>query len=428
MPFIVRTQSEPRFKQSTGYYGGGLIAQYPDPLVVNPTFSGKTFISTVTRVNELTFRRDWRKLIRDGENATTNVETSSVSWKCNSELVGFTVTVSPTTWGWSYMSGAFMLYPDESSLLGDLPNVVAQANMKFLLKCSEAVTRFSGSTSIGELRETIGLIRTPGRLLTERLERHVRDTKRRLDRIPGVRYVNGRPTGEPAVFRKWRREASNAWLQFKFGVSPLLADIDNGCEALADYFQRPPRDHVTCNVKDFQSKVVERGQTGYGSLAWKERTISSIKLRVDMKGMISLSAANDLGPLVTRHFGLSWNEVVLAGWELVPYSFLVDYFFNIGEILEASMFPQSLIKWAYRSIRTKRTDKNFVLHDTLRDADNGTNFVHAWQVPSENSLSKITSYVRRERADDFYFPPFQFRVPGTASTRWCNIAALLAQR
>jgi hypothetical protein len=36
-----------------------------------------------------------------------------------------------------------------------------------------------------------------------------------------------------------------------------------------------------------------------------------------------------------QHFGLSFQEIPIAVWELLPYSFVADWFFNIGDYVQA---------------------------------------------------------------------------------------------
>jgi hypothetical protein len=49
-------------------------------------------------------------------------------------------------------------------------------------------------------------------------------------------------------------------------------------------------------------------------------------------------------------FGFTPSEFVPTAWELMPWSFLVDYFTNIGDILTSSVTDTSSVRWVNRSI------------------------------------------------------------------------------
>jgi hypothetical protein len=43
-----------------------------------------------------------------------------------------------------------------------------------------------------------------------------------------------------------------------------------------------------------------------------------------------------------------------TAWDLIPYSWMVDYFVNIGDIISALSFPTSQLAWGCRTIRTEK--------------------------------------------------------------------------
>jgi hypothetical protein len=52
-----------------------------------------------------------------------------------------------------------------------------------------------------------------------------------------------------------------------------------------------------------------------------------------------------------RHYGLNIQEFIPTVWELVPWSFFVDYFANIGDILECATLIRSDVSWVNRGIK-----------------------------------------------------------------------------
>jgi hypothetical protein len=118
---------------------------------------------------------------------------------------------------------------------------------------------------------------------------------------------------QPKEFPKW-------YLEFHFGWAPLVGDIFNAI----DFLQQPLKAYkVVGGAKDETFRTF--GDFGPGSTIQEIRARRSIRMgarvRIDNP---NLYLANQLG--------LTNPAVVL--WELVPYSFVVDWFINVGDVLQ----------------------------------------------------------------------------------------------
>lgn len=121
------------------------------------------------------------------------------------------------------------------------------------------------------------------------------------------------------------RKTSDVWLEFSFGWKPLIQDIYSA----VDHLQNP--------IKSIRPKgtawMPHSGKTEQGSQKdWYNQgwTMQSILGRKFSKQGCTVTISNPNQYLANR-LGLV-NPAEVA-WELIPFSFVVDWFVNVGEFL-----------------------------------------------------------------------------------------------
>lgn len=129
--------------------------------------------------------------------------------------------------------------------------------------------------------------------------------------------------------------AANHWLNWSFGIKPTLAAADDAVSSVLDHLGRS--DH---NIKDY----------GVSSEDWKISTKSIItgshhfnvvcngaflcKRSVKIIGGFRINLRSSEDYTVGKHLGFDIGNVVPTAWELLPYSWLIDYFTTAGDFLE----------------------------------------------------------------------------------------------
>jgi hypothetical protein len=122
--------------------------------------------------------------------------------------------------------------------------------------------------------------------------------------------------------KKVSKNAGGMWLEYWLGWAPLLGDIGNAIEVLQS---SPPWDKIhgsgTC-VKTFDNSVTYPNLVSIGDRA---RTKVSVKLGAKVRcSNPNLFLANQLG----------FVNLASTAWELVPLSFIVNWFVNVQEFLD----------------------------------------------------------------------------------------------
>lgn len=294
----------------------------------------------------------------------------------------------------------------------------ARARAKAFQEIRKLQVQFSGPIALGELRETIRMLRKPAGALGQKCWSYV-------DR---VKKLKGRPGSEP-----WNKAVSQAWLEAQFGWKPLMRDIEEATEAYNDVLD--------------SGEVVLKFSVGAGDgkrtqdiqdtfLAVAGSYLRHIRYRstdhghyVRYRGAVS----NELFPNTTIYdraarWGFTPSEFFPTAWELLPWSFLADYFANIGDIITAAATSTVGLRWVNKSdIRT--VTARYLLTPDLAWARSILG--KAWLGGTgQSSTSWITrSRVVRSSGISLTIPELTFTVPDLERSpiKWLNIAALLNQ-
>lgn len=124
------------------------------------------------------------------------------------------------------------------------------------------------------------------------------------------------------------RSVPERWLQLQYGWKPLLYDVEGACKALENASKESLRVTAKAGVsRDLSSDYFVTESTGYYAIIpIKETCKVGVFVRIDaLPGDPSLRALSSLGIA---------NLGTIA-WELVPFSFVVDWLLPIGDWIDS---------------------------------------------------------------------------------------------
>lgn len=111
--------------------------------------------------------------------------------------------------------------------------------------------------------------------------------------------------------------AEGLWLEYTFGWVPLVADIGAVQQVLTDPFS-VTRSHGTCTLRD----VIKRQSESSADfmLEVRTRTVCTAGVKI----------TNPNTALLTQ---LGLNNPLAVAWDIIPFSFVVDWFFKVSTFL-----------------------------------------------------------------------------------------------
>lgn len=382
--------------------------------------------------------KGWRKKIRMGLQATgaysgtelacefSPGHVSSRKW-CN-HVLSKAYSTETVDGNLHRVTGSFLPPSAPSQSLPATTN--AQAMAKFVAEARREQSSFRGSNFIAEIADTLRGIRNPAmgirRLIDSYHQRARRNVRRAMRRDPMNTRVRDLSPGQAAA---GSRALSETWLEYQFGILPLINDIRSASRALDRLPFRQPSVRIDASQSNETVPTITLVDNTVGqNVSHIVEVHTSSIFHVRFYGTVKLQMGS-FGS-VAQESGFQVRDFLPALWEWIPYSFLVDYFTNIGDIIECATFNHSDIGWA------ARTWRNTAVRDcsrmTLRPQNN-----FSW--PTSNAIEMMSQtrssliwrrkFFSRAAYSGSLVPRLLVEVPGFRNTkRWLNIAALLRLR
>jgi hypothetical protein len=285
-----------------------------------------------------------------------------------------------------------------------------RALIGFLKKCKAAQTKLQALVVAGEFRETLHLIKKPASEFRNLVHEYV-VACRRISRELSPRLT--------------LLQISRQWLEYSFGMRPLIQDIANAMKAAEKLYFDLPSAYVT-----HTSKIPYSGHSDtipfdfYGPYfipCYMNRLTYRLYGR-KLCGGVRLMTTGNRGPL-HETIGLTLPDFVPSLYELIPYSFLVDYFTNVGEVLEAMSFNQADLFW-HSDTRFEKAVRTVEVVPSHPSTSQGAPVI-GYSVSPGLYSQQFSSHSRV--SVPLGLPTLTIKIPGNWS-KFLNIGALASQR
>jgi len=297
----------------------------------------------------------WRTIIAEGGDASSPYSITKKSIEAG--VVRFSARIRRN-------SGAYETWTHEDWPLTYQPSLPGMVNADFLsikgaavaafyTEAANKVSAFKGMAFVGELRGTRALLAS--KLIDAmRLYRAMRiDVTKIWSRLRAA--IKRYRSRKKLLIARAMDSVSRRYLEFTFGISPLIGDIENLSEVLCRV--EISRVYLNSVRKMSPDDIVTAGRMGYiqNTLTAEVSTLKFVRLKSKVRGCLDLTKpaiSNPLGGTATE-LGFHLREVIPTLWELKPFSFLIDYFVNVQDLLNTAMYAD--IKFVYANVSTLHT-------------------------------------------------------------------------
>lgn len=289
-------------------------------------------------------------------------------------------------------------------------NVLSNARNKAAIgirkKIHEQNTSFTGLTMLGELRETIHMLRHPAESM----------------RAYSHNYFKGMHAKKLKYSKqKFGHMLANSWLEFTFGLAPFMSEIGAIADTLIPSFQEPSLRRLSFTAQDARSVSSAGTESPVGlnvafpySLEQTDEVSCryTVWYRVEQRGPLTAFQA------LKEYGGFNLSEVIPTVWELLPWSFFLDYFGNIGDVLATNLVSLENVAFAQENIRRTATKRYLGQCSRAYPTDS-----HYPIVEGEDTKFRATLVESERLAASIPFTELRFELPGTTN-QFLNMAAL----
>lgn len=288
------------------------------------------------------------------------------------------------------------------------------ARIKFLQKVRSTTRSFQSGVFLGELAEAIHMVRHPAQALRQAVSTYYRDVKRISRGAASAKAVS--------------KAVSGTWLEHSYGWRPLFKDVDDGMKALA---------HIP--------RIIGETVSGTSSKTWNDnsntshifenarintRWVNRFSVLVLYKGLVAYENSSSASSW-SQNWGATLSDFVPTVYELIPYSFLVDYFSNLGSVLDTSSMGTVNLRWGFCS--TKLSSSREVARSDVVNfgypVGQGWDFKPGACKMAVDNCTRMAFSRTSVATVSVGLSDLDVKVPGVGNWRqWANLAALAAER
>jgi len=313
-------------------------------------------------------------------------------------------------------------------LVVDVNKASAVALNTIYKKIREEQQHLNGSAVVAEIGDTIRMFKHPFKSVVDLTNRHVtRLTKER-------RRLRGSPQQKE---ESWMNIVSATHLEWSFGMRPLLSDTASIAEALKRFQTEGvldvPRSKVSSQGKD--STAITDYTTGgmggddlYTVVQTSTRTFTTRTVKYTVGLHAPITAPFGSNDRLIEILGFKPENWIPALWEAVPWSFLVDYFTNIGDMISSSCTSDATVKWICKSVKDQTI---YTWQESVNEVESARsrriNYCQGSASGTCGSGRLIRTTLVRTVPSTLGIPNLYFKYPLEAG-KLANMAALLLSR
>lgn len=218
--------------------------------------------------------------------------------------------------------------------------------------------------------------------------------------IVGKRYVHLRKKAKRSVATP--EEFANLWLEYSYGWRPLINDIYGSCESIANtYHLKKPVEVSAVKTAERTTSTLNAGYQLGGVVTCNPLQPAIFADRID-----TIRRSRTKVKFQFREFN-EWSQTMsktgiadpaLLAWELLPYSFVIDWFVPVGKYLSSlnAMTGLNFIRGSTATVSTTELTSTVVMatpgYGIVNSVVKGVNFAKSRSIYTTAPMPRIPAF------------------------------------
>jgi hypothetical protein len=285
------------------------------------------------------------------------------------------------------------------------------AAASILAKYAATISRFQAQVAGGESRQALQMMKSRGQKI--------------LASIPGLPARFKPPRRHFRDGREALKHAADTYLEWTYGMVPLFNDIKAGYKVLQEY--RPPFRYIKGGIatNPITNEIVSENRTAGSGVLRYNTSLREVETYSIFYSCVARLYGGNVpgGSSLIDDAGFTVDSFIPSLYNLLPWSFLLDYFSNLNQVITGFSY--------YDSFPNTYCETTINEHKLIYWAGNArpqsSTFDSAGTI-SQASTITVTSrnFSRVTHNGGLPFPRLHFRMPGIR--QGLNIAALAVSR
>lgn len=294
------------------------------PVTYDPWPSGQVLTDGFLKSISDNVHKDYRKRVRNGEIilGDLRIETCSVESTTESFVIG-----PFANWGTTSLTGLLASYGARKDVNADpLRDLTYHAKNVALAKAYEKMNKSPLMTGefLHSFKQTLGMIRQPLKASTELLVKMYKYRKKHL----------GKTTASAT------KASANAWLEYRYGWKPLIMDCETAIDETNKFRDTMKARRLVARATENVELIDNESPSPWYPSLYYTLLCSTETRAIRGTGSACAGVIYEVKPQTTienlnRILGIRAADVLPTLWEIVPFSFVADWFVNVGSWLNA---------------------------------------------------------------------------------------------
>jgi hypothetical protein len=290
---------------------------------------------------------------------------------------------------------------------------------KFIEKCKSARSSIEGGQNLYELQQTLNSIRHPFKSLQKATSHYVS----KVSKLKTSRRSRG---GEG--LRGLSNAITDTYLEYNFGIAPTVKDVS---QLLADAgvarFDVVP---ISASASvEFNGSTGTFSPPGPPFISYFMNRTTKSKITYRYKGAIRTGVNSEGYVSKAQALRLTPSDFLPTVWNILPYSWMLDYVANVGEIIEALSFAKSNVSWGCVTQRIENTvtfdgNGDVKVDGLINDASHKYS-IRRMSASGGNATFKTVSFSRDAMTSTDWLPTFEIKVPTTIKPYLNSLAVVI---